>query len=128
MHGLKSVILAILPRIGQSAVSPALHFHPKKMAGNGCISFYQSNMNKITIRSYAWSFAIQIQIQAVWGLWITWGLVCQQCTAVIYNFKELVRLRMPNIGFSQHILNEFGIYTSIPDKKCFKSSFVQCGT
>jgi hypothetical protein len=46
MHGLKSVILAILPRISQSAVSPALHFHPKKMAGNGCISFYQSNMNK----------------------------------------------------------------------------------
>ena len=30
------------------------------MTENGCIGFYQSS-----IRSYAWSFAIQIQIQAV---------------------------------------------------------------
>ena len=34
------------------------------MAGNGCISTSQV-WTKITIRSYAWSFAIQIQIQAV---------------------------------------------------------------
>ena len=51
MQGLKSAILAIFQKSADwldwpCPVSAALHFRPQKMAGNGCISFYQSIMNQ----------------------------------------------------------------------------------
>ena len=68
MHGLKSAILAILPEIGWIGhallVQPSISAHRKWPEMVVSASTNQV-WTKITIRSYAWSFAIQIQIQAV---------------------------------------------------------------
>ena len=68
MHGLKTAILAILPEIGWIGlpflVKHSIFAHRKwpEMVVSASTNQVRT---KITIRSFAWSFAIQNQIQAV---------------------------------------------------------------
>jgi hypothetical protein len=68
MHGLKSAILANGWIVNALLVQPSISAHRKWPEMVVSASTNQV-WTKITIRGYAWSFAIQIQIQAVW-MWM----------------------------------------------------------
>ena len=70
MHELKSAILTILPKSADWLDWPALLVQPSISVHRKWLEMVISASTnqvwtKITIRSYAWSFAIQIRIQAV---------------------------------------------------------------